>query len=218
MLAKWPLLRTEKIHQTRKACPLRVTLADGHMSSAYIGDKYLQGQTYKECVHNVIVSVTRIDSLGLVAHPEKSMFNPSQQLEFLRFILNSVSMTIWLTPEKAAGLKMACHALLTNPSPTIRELARVVGKIVSSFPGVMYGPLHYRLLERDKILALQTTCWNFDKHMSLSLEAKSELSWWINNIVEAQNILSRNAPTVTLTADASKLGWGAVLGRTLVFH
>ena len=120
-------------------------------------------------------------------------------------------MTIRLPLEKAAGLKMACHALLTNPSPTIRELARVVGKIVSSFPGVMYGPLHYRFLERDKILALKTTCWNFDKHKSLSVEAKSELSWWINNIVEAQNILSRNAPTVTLTTDASKLGWGAVL-------
>ena len=87
----------------------------------------------------------------------------------------------------------------------------MVGKIVSSFPGVMYGPLHYRFLERDKILALQTTCWNFDKHMSLSLEAKAELRWRINNIVEAQNILSRNAPTVTLTTDASKLGWGAVL-------
>ena len=183
----------------------------GHISSAYIDDMYLQGQTYKECVHNVIDSVTRIDSLGLVAHPEKLVFYPLQQLEFLGLILNSVSMTIRLTPEKAAGLKMACHALLTNPSPTIRELARVVGKIVSSFPGVMYGPLHCRLLEHHKILALQTTCWNFDKHMSLSLETKSELSWWINNIVEAQNILSRNAPAVKLTTDASKLGWGAVL-------
>ena len=29
--------------------------------------------------------------------------------------------------------------------------------------------------------------------------------------MEVQNILSRNAPTVTLTTDASKLGWGAVL-------
>ena len=32
----------------------------GHISSAYIDDMYLQGQTYKECVHNVIDSVTRI--------------------------------------------------------------------------------------------------------------------------------------------------------------
>ena len=184
----------------------------GHISSAYIDDMYLQGQTYKGCVHNVIDSVTRIDSLCLVAHPEKSVFNPSQQLEFLGFILNSVSMTIRLTPEKAAGYKTACQALLTNPSPTTRKLARVVGKIVSSFPGVMYGPLYYRFLERDKILALQTTGWDFDKHMSLSPEAKSELSWWINNIVGDHNVLTREAPTITLTTDASKLGWGAVLG------
>ena len=140
----------------------------GHISSAYIDDMYLQGQTYKDCVHNVVDSIVRIESLGLVAHPGKSVFNPSQQLEFLGFLLNSVSMTIRLTPEKATGLKTTCHSLLTNPSPTIRELARVVGKIVSSFPGVMYGPLHYCILERDKILALQTTCWDFDKHMSLS--------------------------------------------------
>ena len=121
-------------------------------------------------------------------------------------------MTIRLTPEKAAGLKTACHALLTNPSPTIRELARVVGKIVSYFPWVIYGPLYYRLLERDKILALQTSCWDFGKHMSLSPEAESELSWWINYIVGAHNILTREAPTITLITDTSKLGWGAVLG------
>ena len=77
----------------------------------------------------------------------------------------------------------------------------------------MYGPVHYRFLERDKILALQTSCWDFDKHMSLSLEAKSELIWWINNIVGAHDILTREAPTITLTTDASKLGWGAVLSR-----
>ena len=76
----------------------------------------------------------------------------------------------------------------------------------------MYGPLYYRFLERDKILALQTTCWDFDKHMSLSLEAKAELSWWIKNIVGAHNVLTREAPMITLTTDASKLGWGAVLG------
>ena len=47
--------------------------------------------------------------------------------------------------------------------------------------------------------------------MSLSPEAKSELRWWINNIVGTYNILTREAPTTTLTTDASKLGWGAVL-------
>ena len=47
----------------------------GRISSAYIDDMYLQGKTFKECVHNVIDSVTQIDSLGPVAHPEKSVLN-----------------------------------------------------------------------------------------------------------------------------------------------
>ena len=55
----------------------------GHISSGYIDDLYLQGATYKDCVHNVIDTVRQIDSLGLITHPNKSVFNPSQQLVIL---------------------------------------------------------------------------------------------------------------------------------------
>ena len=48
----------------------------GHISSAYIDDLYLQGKTYDACVYNVIDTVIQIDTLGLVTHPEKSVFNP----------------------------------------------------------------------------------------------------------------------------------------------
>ena len=50
---------------------------------------------------NVIDSVQVVNSLGFVAHPDKSILIPSQQLEFLSFILNFVEMTIRLTPEKS---------------------------------------------------------------------------------------------------------------------
>lgn len=73
----------------------------GHISSGYIDDLYLQGKTYKDCVHNVIDTLLQIDSLGLITHPEKSVFYSSQQLVILGFVLNSVTMTIMLTEEKA---------------------------------------------------------------------------------------------------------------------
>lgn len=152
----------------------------------------MQGKTYKDCVHNVIDTVIQIDSLGLVMHPDKSVFNPSQQLVILGFVLNSVTMTITLTREKA--LAVAC----------------VLGKIVSSFPGVMYGSLHYRHTEQEIIRALRNNQWNFDKHMSLSLRAKSELQWWVVNVMTAKNVMTRDAPTCTLTTDASNEGWGAM--------
>ena len=61
------------------------------------------------------------------------------------FIIDSVTMSITLTPDKAESVKEACLLLLQR-SPTVTDVARVIGKIISSFPGVMYGPLYYRSL------------------------------------------------------------------------
>ena len=61
----------------------------GHISSGYIDDLYLQGKSYDDCVHNVIDTVIQFDTLGLVTHPEKSAFIPSQQLVILGFVLIS---------------------------------------------------------------------------------------------------------------------------------
>jgi len=93
---------------------------------------------------------------------------------------------------------------------TIREVAQVIGLIVSSLPGVMFGELHYRNLEKNKILALQDSRGNYDGPMILSKESMSELIWWVKNIDSAfKNIILSN-PDLTLTTDASNMGWGAV--------
>ena len=44
---------------------------------------------------------------------------------------------------------------LTNETCTIQNLAEVIGLIVSSLAGVVYGPLHYCSLERNKTDALR---------------------------------------------------------------
>ena len=44
---------------------------------------------------------------------------------------------------------------LTNETCTIQNLAEVIGLIVSSLVGVVYGPLHYCSLERNKTDALR---------------------------------------------------------------
>ena len=64
---------------------------------------------------------------------------------------NSVEMTIRLTSQKATDTKNCCKLLLhSTTNPTIRETARVIGKIVASLPGVMHGPFYYKQLENDK--------------------------------------------------------------------
>ena len=109
--------------------PLTELHKKGHISASYIDDLYLQGRTYDLCVSNVIDTFIQFDSLGFTIHPDKSVFIPSQRLVLLGFIIDSVAMTITLTPEKALKVKEACGTLLGQGLPTIRQLACVIGKI-----------------------------------------------------------------------------------------
>ena len=82
-------------------------------------------------------------------------------------MLNSINMIISLTNEKAKKIKEACEKLLQSPQPTIREVARVIGMLTASFPGVMFGPLHYRHLDMKKTAALTLKKENYNKIMTL---------------------------------------------------
>ena len=120
----------------------------GHISTAHIDDCYLQGKTCSQCLENVMDSIILFDSLGFVVHPTKSTLVPTQEIVTLGFQINSVKMTIRLTTDKAISLKKDFKTLLMPDKPTlIREVARVIGKLVASFTGVIYRPLYYRYLE-----------------------------------------------------------------------
>lgn len=50
--------------------------------------------------------------------------------------------------------------------------------------------------------------------MALSAQSKTELTWWVDNVLTASKPISHGNPDLTLTTDASNLGWGAVCGDT----
>ena len=180
----------------------------GHLSVGYIDDSYLQGSTFVACQENVTDTVNIFQDLGFTIHPEKSILVPTRKLTFLGFILDSHFMRISLTAGKADSLKAAAQALLLRKSPTIREVAEVIGKMVASFPGVQLGPLYYRQLENDKIKALRENYGNFDRPMVISGTARADLKWWINNIQTSYKPIRVAPPVMELKSDASHLGWG----------
>ena len=127
----------------------------GNICMGHIDDSFLLGYNYTACATNIQDTVDTFFSLGFVVHPQKSVLIPTQEMEFLGFLLNSINMTIRLPPVKAERVRLACQSLLDKSKMTIREVAQVIGLMVSSFPAVQFGELYYRALERNKILALQ---------------------------------------------------------------
>ena len=121
----------------------------GHVSCPYIDDCFLKGDDYQSCLENLVNTIKLLYSLGFIIHPKKSVLIPTQHLIFLGFILDSILMRIYLTPDKCQKLVKLCYDLLHHKS-TIRMLSQVIGYITSTFPEVMFGPLFFRHLERDK--------------------------------------------------------------------
>ncbi len=175
---------------------------------SYIDDCYLQGSSYEKCLDNVIKTIQLFHKLGFVIHPKKSVLLPTQSIKFLGFNLDSRSMKICLTADRKQSIKNDCHMLLGTRHPEIRDVARVLGKITSSFPGVMMGPLHYRCLDMNKTEALKNARGNYNKKMILSDDAKNDLTWWLDNVENSFNVVDRGKPDITVTSDASKTGWG----------
>jgi hypothetical protein len=91
-----------------------------------------------------------------------------------------------------------------------QALAELIGKLVSSFPDVEFGPLHFRCLEALKVRGLRDYGGNFRAIVFLSDRTRAELRWWMEHIDSATRHISHGNPSLVLTTDASKKGWGAV--------
>jgi hypothetical protein len=154
----------------------------GLLSSSYIDDVYLQGDTFQECHDNAMSTVKLLRDLGFVIQEEKSHLEPSHHLTYLGFDLDSVTMTVKHTNARVVKVVQACQRPLSKPHCIILNLAEVIGLMVSSFPGVEHGPLYYRSLESDKTEALRSNKGNFSALMSLSQTSIAELQWWVSNL------------------------------------
>ena len=122
----------------------------GFMNTPYIDDSLLFGKSIDESRQNIMKTVDLSLKCGFLVHPVKSVFEPYQIIEYLGFVLNSKEMTVKLTENRVKKLKLSVSCLLNTKTPTIQQVSEVVGQMVASFPGVLYGPLYYRCLDNEK--------------------------------------------------------------------
>ena len=181
----------------------------GFCSVVFLDDSYLQGSTYAECLQNVTCTIRALQQLGFTIHPTKSILTPTQNIEFLGYIVDSVTMTITLPLRKKEKRKNSCQHLLQTPNPTIRTVASLIGNFVAATEAVPYARLHYHTMENEKISALATRKGDFDKTMMLSSAALLDVSWWLQNIDHQFRNITPIPIHHTIFCDASKQGWGA---------
>ena len=180
--------------------------------SYYIDDSLNMDQNRDVCARNTMTIAKTLESLGFTINNKKSVLVPVQKIVFFGFVIDSVKFFIFLTDEKVAKIFNLAKVLLEKRVIVVRQLASFIGLIINAFFAILEAPLHYRCLERDKLLGLRgSDCPDsFDNEMVLSADSKKELQWWIDNVrhKNGKRIRPRNVNIICAT-DASFLGWGA---------
>jgi len=176
----------------------------------YLDDMLLMAQSKDELEEQLEQIQILLEGLGFVINRKKSRLHPTQSIQFLGFLVNSEEMSVKLTEERVAEITTQCRRIQRAGSLSVRQLARLIGKMTATIPAVYPAPLWYRELQRLKNQTLQIS-QSFEATVMLSQEALSELEWWATsmNLLNGKTIQPQE-PSLVIETDASMLGWGAV--------
>ena len=194
--------------------PFSLLRRKGHVSVVYVDDTLLQGDTYQECYENTSCTIALLQSLGFTIHPEKSVLFPTQHIEFLRFDIDTISMTLRLTKQKREKIKAKCTQILTKSVVTIRSVASLVGNMVATKEAIPLAPLYFKRIENAKIKALAENKGNFEAKMPIEQHIRDDLTWWVNNLDTTIRSITPKPIDKIIYTDASRQGWGAYDGLT----
>jgi hypothetical protein len=91
---------------------------------------------------------------GFLLHADKSVYEPTQVIKYLGFIIDSRSMTLQLPNNKMQKIKRALQQALNDATAqvpwTVRQAAQLVGWLLAALPATRYGQGHLRALWRTQ--------------------------------------------------------------------
>ena len=178
----------------------------------FIHDLILIASSYDECLQQLEILKSTLCELGFTVNLEKSQLVPVNEILYLGFLINSIAMTLHLPADKLMKIISAGKTLLAKHQPSVMDVAKVTGLLVSALPAVNYLKMHYSSLELCNTQTLSGSL-EYDTTLSLSSQARSDLQWVIENITQCNGRLFQ-VPKIDIyiQSDASLNRWGAVNG------
>ena len=206
-----PSVSSPSVYKINEACACP-SAKIGNTSHNLSRRHFFMNQTPSGLLRDMSTASLLLDNLGFVVNQNKSVFTPSQTLEFLGFQVNTVTMTLVVPQTKVDSIKNLCAQVKAQKQVIVRVMSHLIGKLTASIQAIFPAPLHYRHLQHLKNLALQTG-GTYDSQIVLNQECYEELQWWLTQL-DAWNGRAILTPPpnlqLVIETDASTQGWGAV--------
>ena len=110
----------------------------------YIDDIIVMVVTESLLKDHVAVVVYLLENLGFVINHPKSELDPSQEIEFLGFTVNSKTMELKVPGEKIKKIRAEAGKVLQPDTESALTLSQLIGKMDAAKQAIPMAPLYYR--------------------------------------------------------------------------
>ena len=115
----------------------------------YLDDILVIANSPKQSADHTSALFYTLENLGFIVHPEKSMTQPTQRVEFLGMIIDSTSMELQVLCPKIKKIRAEARNMLQASNISAREVSRLIGKMTSVTQAIPQASLFYRNLQRE---------------------------------------------------------------------
>ena len=144
-----------------------------------------------------------------MVHPTKSIWEPTQQLTWLGFVIALSMGQIEVPEQKLAVLKHRLQHACKSPSLHAKLLASVVERLISM--GLAVGPISRFMYMMRSLYAVLETRQSWCDRLILTPEAQAELNFWASSLADYTVLPIWRSPSAVrvVYSDASDTGYGA---------
>ena len=184
----------------------------------YIDDTIIIGRTPGEVIKAVRVTLELLDRLGFTINKEKSVLRPTQEIQFLGFTINTLLVRVDIPEKKCTELKDYISETLAATKLTVKDLAKLTGKLVATDPGNKWARIRSKTIVRALNWNLRDTNNNFGARCILTKRVRECLGFWLKNLEKAHKNYQQRPVDVCIYTDASSHGWGYYNQTTKTYY
>ncbi|XP_049326792.1 uncharacterized protein LOC125787056 [Astyanax mexicanus] len=184
---------------------------------SYLDDYLVCSCSREQALRDSNTVLNHLKNLGFKINWNKSLLEPSQHTDYLGLTINSFSYRVRLSERRVTSFEQCLSRFRMGKVVSLRLCLRMLGLMASAISVVKWGLLMMRDFQRWVASLRLCTHRHLNRPVKVTAACMTALRHWRDPVVLTTGIpLGGMSARITLTTDASLLGWGATLmGRAV---
>jgi hypothetical protein len=117
----------------------------------YLDDILLLNNCEEGARKDFLLAKEILENCGFLINIEKTIEEPTQIIEYLGLIVNSLHLSLSLRHEKLVEILHLCNDLMKRETASLREISKILGNLAWAVKCIPFAQAHYRALQRFHI-------------------------------------------------------------------